>query len=839
MTVPPDSIPISSPQELLAFIASGDPDGNYHLVSDIDLEGETVSGSSIYFSGIFNGQGYTIENAVINASGNKMGFLFKQLSSGGIIQNVNFENCIHNGGGSSESSAFVSAFAQGGSAFLNLAFRNVSVIHTGSYAGLLFGDVTADSLDPEDKITIRNITLINDENNKIQGGDYMGGLIGAARKFVKIEMENIYFDSEVRSTGSQTTGILMARDNSANVELYVNNVVIKGSLTSAKDTGVILGRSSAGTKVIATNVFLSDLVVSSGNSAMNIVIGNQAAGSIKSYENVYYNSESAVFNVAGSPASVTDGSPLQASLITESWFEASNFDQAFFKYQNQSIVRNIDHVGPIEETGITVILANVKTTYLVGESLDFDQMKVYLNYSDDSLLQLETTDYTIVQNAFDNTMTGSYEIIINYGSWSDSFTVLVIEVTALEVDALLFKDAYLVGSSLDFSNLAVRARLSDGGEMPLSLDDYQLDQSLFNSQVPGTYDLTFTYSDLPQVTIKVHVVSETVSIEDNKVTLFVDQNYDGPIGALGGSGYNFKTIKQAFQHLANLDLAPEVEKIINVASGTYYEKVALQVPNVRLVGSGRETTTIVYDAASGLKSPFGANWGTQGSATVAIKSAAYGFLCANITFANSFDYLNSSIGDKQAVALVNEADKAIYFNCGFEGYQDTLYAKYGRQYYFNVYIEGVVDFIFGNGGPAYFEDSIIKMLARPTSGGCLSTNKGYATSEAQLLDYGYVFYHNDLVASMEVAQNSIFLGRPWGANAAIAYIDNVFGAHISTTGWTDMSGNLPENARFYEYQNKSVDSDILNTTLKGKTLTETEALAYIDKDVVFQRLNGD
>jgi pectinesterase len=48
-----------------------------------------------------------------------------------------------------------------------------------------------------------------------------------------------------------------------------------------------------------------------------------------------------------------------------------------------------------------------------------------------------------------------------------------------------------------------------------------------------------------------------------------------------------------------------------------------------------------------------------------------------------------------ALAAAIQGDKTAIFNCGFLGYQDTLFDGYGRHYYKNCYIQGEVDFIFG------------------------------------------------------------------------------------------------------------------------------------------------
>ena len=58
--------------------------------------------------------------------------------------------------------------------------------------------------------------------------------------------------------------------------------------------------------------------------------------------------------------------------------------------------------------------------------------------------------------------------------------------------------------------------------------------------------------------------------------------------------------------------------------------------------------------------------------------------------------ITSSLSAGQAVAAAVRADRAVFKNCRFLGYQDTLFANYGRQYYVHSYIESAADFIFGN-----------------------------------------------------------------------------------------------------------------------------------------------
>lgn len=59
-----------------------------------------------------------------------------------------------------------------------------------------------------------------------------------------------------------------------------------------------------------------------------------------------------------------------------------------------------------------------------------------------------------------------------------------------------------------------------------------------------------------------------------------------------------------------------------------------------------------------------------------------------------------------APAAAIHGDKTAIFNCGFLGYQDTLFDAVGRHYFKNCYIQGGIDFIFG-WGQSYFEVSHI------------------------------------------------------------------------------------------------------------------------------------
>lgn len=294
----------------------------------------------------------------------------------------------------------------------------------------------------------------------------------------------------------------------------------------------------------------------------------------------------------------------------------------------------------------------------------------------------------------------------------------------------------------------------------------------------------------------------------------------------------FKTINAALEYLENLDLADKVIKYIYVRKGIYKEKIFIKLPNVVIIGEDRKATVIEFDDYHA-KLDNGIKLGTTGSASVTVTDKAVNFMAANLTFKNSFDYKDSNLTEgRQAVSLLNDADKAIYYQVNFIGNQDTLYAKNGRQWYLECYIEGHIDFIFGFGGPAIFENSTIKSLNNNI--GYVSANMGLGKDLISKLKYSYIFIANDFISNNK--KDSVYLGRPWRKDSMMAFIDNNFGGHINDLGFDDWSIKA-HDANYYLANNLKVGKPYINEI--AKQLNEEDIIMFKDKKVIFDKVNGE
>jgi pectinesterase len=256
--------------------------------------------------------------------------------------------------------------------------------------------------------------------------------------------------------------------------------------------------------------------------------------------------------------------------------------------------------------------------------------------------------------------------------------------------------------------------------------------------------------------------------------------------ASDGSG-DYRSVQNAIDHAPSYGGSWYT---IYIKNGTYREVITVSSDKtyLQLIGESANGTVVTYDNYSGLVGS------TSGSATAFFR--ANNFIARNITFENAFDYPNSSASGKQAVAAEPMADRQVFVNCNFTGYQDTLYVRNGRIYFRDCYIAGHTDFIFGD-ATAVFDECTI--YSRPKNGGCISAPSTLASTA-----YGLIFKNCDVTGT----STGVWLGRPWhpssstqAIKSSAVYLNCYLDSHIAVDGWTSMSGVYPSTERMYEYNN--------------------------------------
>jgi pectinesterase len=249
----------------------------------------------------------------------------------------------------------------------------------------------------------------------------------------------------------------------------------------------------------------------------------------------------------------------------------------------------------------------------------------------------------------------------------------------------------------------------------------------------------------------------------------------------------FPTIQMALDH--HPFAGPGGRVFIEIAPGTYHERLNITQnhANITLIGMGHRPEDVVITNSLNAKQA----GGTFFTETVEVNGA--GFEADNVTFENSAGNTG------QAVAIVVRADRAVFKHCRLLGYQDTLFADYGRQYYLDSYIEGAIDFIFGNAA-AVFDHSEIH-----------ANGSGYLTAQSRTSPdqpTGYVIVDSKVTAGPqenggpEGKRTGIFLGRPWRPYARVVFIRTELSAEIRPEGWNNWGRESNEKtAWFAEFAN--------------------------------------
>lgn len=817
-----DAIKISTKEQLLEIFINGSS-GNFELSNDIDFKNEVfnVPNTTREFSGILDGKGFSLKNINAKSSSNKQGVFAKILK--GIIKNLMIENSNYEALG--EASGFIAAHIHGGAIVENVEFFNVSISNTGDYTALIAGDDVNNSKVNE-PITISNIIVRNFGDKLITSNKSASFILGYIRTAgTIINVNNIYIEGSIK-TIAENSAFIISRIN-AQSTVNIKNFVGKGNLTSTKQVGSVVGQSSSNTTIDMENIYIDNTVFTTNESTVNSFIGNNQ-GTLK-YTNTYFN-QNAIFRRTSGDGFISvdanQGLSIQSSNVTNQWFKDNNFSD-LFKLENNTLKLNKEIIE--EPVDLYINTQMLKPFYLIGESINLEDIIAELIYSTG---KKEVVDVNISPLVIDTSKVGKHIIELSYEEFTKTIEIEVVEINEIIIYETNFIDLYFIGEELNHQGIYVYAKLSSKELINLDKQLLTLDTN-FNKNMSGNYYINFSYENFVTQSLEITVVNQKMN-DDKEIKVYVDKENQNSIDYLEPK---FSSIRKALLFIKKSNLSHETLKYIYISDGIYYEKLEIDTPNLIIIGESRLNTVITYDKASGDFTPQGGTFGTQGSASVAVKAAAKGIIMYNLSIKNEFNYFESKLNDKQGVALVNEADQAIYYQVNFYGVQDTLYAKMGRQWYYEVYIEGAVDYIFGNAGPVYIEKSVIHTITRDSNNSYITAYKGFNGNSASdgLIEYGVLFYNNTLTASSE---HTIYFGRPWAQTSTVAFINNKINANIHPNGWTDMSGNIPENAYFYEYQNKDKNNQIINTSLKGKELTEDKANKWIDKNIFFSPTNG-
>ncbi|KAK8684549.1 hypothetical protein V6N13_040571 [Hibiscus sabdariffa] len=259
---------------------------------------------------------------------------------------------------------------------------------------------------------------------------------------------------------------------------------------------------------------------------------------------------------------------------------------------------------------------------------------------------------------------------------------------------------------------------------------------------------------------------------------------------------NYDSVSKA---LADVPKGNTQRFVIYIKAGTYEERINIPngVTHVMLIGDG-PTKTIITGSVSVKKTT--PKLTTFDTATVS--ADGMNFIAKDIGFENS-------IGPEghQAVAVRASGDMAAFYNCRFDGYQDTLYSHSGRQFYRDCVITGTIDFVFGDARAVYQNCQLIVRKPLETQS-CIFIAQGKKTVESA---GGFVFQNCTFSGDKDYLsvkdKNKSYLNRPWRAYATAIIMQSQIDDIIQPEGYIPMDGDKGLATSYYvEYGNRGPGS---------------------------------
>ncbi|KAL2555987.1 putative pectinesterase/pectinesterase inhibitor 60 [Forsythia ovata] len=241
------------------------------------------------------------------------------------------------------------------------------------------------------------------------------------------------------------------------------------------------------------------------------------------------------------------------------------------------------------------------------------------------------------------------------------------------------------------------------------------------------------------------------------------------IVAKDGSGA-FKSIQAAINYATSRRVG-NGRVVIYIKRGVYRENVAISrtMNKVMLVGDGLRYTIIT-----------GSRSVSQGFTTY---SSATGLMELDLL------PVASRSGTRQGRTMVRPSpsgqppDLSVFYACGFEGYQDTLFVHAQRQFYKACYVYGTIDFIFGNAA-VVFQNCII-YVRKPLVG---QANVITAQGRGDPFQNTGISIHNSRIMAAPdlkpvVGQFKTYLGRPWQQYSRTVILKSFIDSLVSPDGW--------------------------------------------------------
>ncbi|KAE8658785.1 Acyl-CoA dehydrogenase-related isoform 1 [Hibiscus syriacus] len=261
--------------------------------------------------------------------------------------------------------------------------------------------------------------------------------------------------------------------------------------------------------------------------------------------------------------------------------------------------------------------------------------------------------------------------------------------------------------------------------------------------------------------------------------------------------YAIDDLEASFNKLGVYDISKIGDILLRIQATVYNEKVDIPkgANNVMFIRDG-PTKTIITNNISVVKNKIT----TFHTATVA--GNAMNFIAKDIGIEKTTGYEG-----EQAVALRASGDLGVFYNCHFNGYQDTLYPQKEMQFFRDCVITSTIDIIFGDSRVVFQNCQMIVRKPGPRQN-CMVIAQGKQFDKSR---GGFVLHNCTISGDKDYIPvknvNKAYLNRPWKPLATVIIIQSNIADIFTPEGYIPMHPGMGEaTSYFVEFGNRGPGS---------------------------------